>query len=210
MGNDEGKKKKTNAANEEVKVERYDGAAVQRALDDVLFEFLFQKGKNNTPAHDALPLKEITWHKDVRIAASLAAIGLAVWMYFRAKPAWGIWYGVALAGFGILYAFLELFNMFWVRGATCMTAAKRRPGTKAKDKNAYLLPALRITSEVAEFSPKYKLTATWGKGADESRVMEKDITAWVDTKGVVQKELFRADVGKFLDTLIDATNKKQK
>ena len=208
MGNEEGKKKKTN--NKEVKVECYDGAAVQRALDDVLFEFLFQKGKNNAATHEALPLKEITWHKDVRIATSLAASGLAVWMYFRAKPAWGVWYGVALAGFAVLYAFLELFSMFWVRGATCMTEAKLRPGTKAKDKNAYLLPALRITSEVAEFSPKYTLTATWGKGADESRAMEKDITAWIDTNGVVQKELFRADVGKFLDTLIDVTSKKQK
>ena len=189
---------------EPVKVARYDSAAIQRALDDILVDLLFQKKpKGAVLESEVLPLAEVTWYKDLLIGVGVSAVALAVWLYFRAALSPRIFYAGGLALFGVLYATMELFRYFWVRGVTCITKPKKRAG-------AVVFPGMRFTSKMEDFSATYELKASWGKAPDQSVTLRKDVNNWIDVNGVVQKNLYRADVAKFLDEIVAATSSKQK
>lgn len=182
---------------DEVKVALYDSGAIQRALDDILVEYLFGKCKNSELAHDVLPLVEVTWHKDVRIAASVVATVLAVWLYYRAATAPRWMYVGGLVVFAVLYLLLEGITRLWLRDVLCVTKEIRSQNTHG---STVVLPALRIGTGLREFSADYVLEAEWGKG--QSCRMEGKITDWIDLDGVVHKELFLKEVKAFLTRLV--------
>lgn len=182
----------------EVKVPLYDAGAIQRALDDVLVEYLFGKNKDSELAHDLLPLKEVTWHKDVRIALCAVSTVVAVWLYYRAAtaPRWAYVGGLAL--FAVMYVILECLARFWLRGALCVTKEVRRQGPRG---TMVALPALRISTGLKEYSADFVLEASWGSRKDQSCVMEAPATRWIDLDGIVHKELFLKEVKAFLTRL---------
>jgi len=179
---------------EEVKVNKWDGAAVRNALDDEIRCIL---------THD---YKYSEDHKltDGRLLISVLAVadaGLAlIWDWFHPFPASQNVLTACIITYFVLMGLLTLYTQFYERGIFVVAKKKDEVG---------LEPAkvFTVASNLDRFNDMYGIEIWMNiegkRGVKAEAKLEKSIASWFDHTGVLRKDLIRKDVDRLHNQLLD-------
>lgn len=186
---------------EEVKVNKWDGTAVRNALDDEIRVILTADYK----------YEECHKLADGRLLLSLLAVadaGVALlWDWFYPFPAsQTVLIGCVLTYF-VLMGILTMYTQFYEKGIFVVAKKKDEVG---------LEPAkvFTVSSNLERFNDMYRIEMSMhidGSGGNEKAEakLEKSIAAWVDSNGLIVKNLLRKDVDRLHKQLMGSSKKSQ-
>lgn len=177
---------------EEVKVDKWDGAAVKNALDDAVKRVLTEKYEY-TESHNLM---------DIRLAICLTAVGSAMlalaYDYFHPFPASRSVLISCVVSYFILMAILTLYTTLVEKGIFLVALNKDTTGI---DPTA----TWTVSSCLKRFDDIYQLCLEHSDGVKGSKQVEatlsKSVSAWFDENGLLLVDVFEGEVCRLHDSL---------
>ncbi|XP_022667558.1 probable signal peptidase complex subunit 2 [Varroa jacobsoni] len=183
----------TEDVQQEVKVDKWDGAAVRNALDDEVRCIV---------THD-YRMEEDHSLPDGRLAISVLAVAAAGWALL-----WDWWHPfpesrpvlvACVLSYFALMGILTLYTNYYEKGIFVVAKRKDEVGLEAAK-------VFTVRSTLDRFDDMYRLEMTMhveGQKSTSYAQLEKSISSWFDTNGVLRKDLLRKDVDKLHRSLLD-------
>jgi signal peptidase complex subunit 2 len=184
---------------EEVKIDKWDGAAVKNSLDDAVKRVLTE-GYNYQESHKLM---------DIRLAICLTAVGSAMlalaYDFLHPFPASRSVLISCVVGYFILMAVLTVYTTFVEKGIFLVTLNKDPTGIDPTS-------TWTVSSCLKRFDDIYHLCLEHSDGKSGSKQIEatlsKSVSHWFDENGLLLRDKFEAEVCKLHDSL--KTDKKNK
>lgn len=190
---DDHESKHDSSKDKEIKVNKYNSGGVKQAIDDIICGFLL----------------EITGHEEnnnvtnLRIVLSFIGCVVAVAAQFHTYL---IKFNVPLIVVCVsIYALISLVLAYVLKYKVSDTiiivkSDKFLSGLKSDDNSVD--DEIVVSSDIEEYDTKYKVTfADRGKSLENVTTLSKefDTTAWIDTNGVVHREIVENDFKRFFE-----------